>query len=375
MSMAYIHSKSDWSVFHWDSRGLIDRLAHVRFQQELLHGRMNSLGHEFRDEAMLLTLTQDVLKSSEIEGVLLNGDQVRSSIARQLGIEIGALPPADRQVEGIVEMTLDATSHYDKPLTAERLQGWHAALFPTGYANLRRIPVGTWRNDHSGPMQVVSGRPGRERVHFEAPPADRIDSEIAAFLDWFERKPDTDSVLVAAIAHLWFVTIHPFEDGNGRIARAITDMALARSGGDSRRYYSMSSQIRQERNDYYEILERTQKDDMDISPWLHWFLGCLGRALERTEEVLSNVLQKAHFWREHAQLSVNPRQREMLNRLMEGFEGKLTSSKWAKIGKCSPDTALRDITELIKYGVLRKAKGGGRSTNYLLILHEEQNRI
>lgn len=264
--MTYIHAKSDWPAFHWDSRGLIDRLAHVRFQQGLLHGRMNSLGHEFRDEAMLLTLTQDVLKSSEIEGVLLNGDQVRSSIAWQLGIEIGALPPADQQVEGIVEMTLDAASHYDKPLTAERLQGWHAALFPTGYADLRRIPVGTWRNVHSGPMQVVSGRPGRERVHFEAPSADRIDSEMAAFLDWFERKPDTDSVLVAAIAHLWCVTIHPFEDGNGRIARAITDMALARSEGDFRRYYSMSSQIRQERNGYYEILERTQKGDMDISP-------------------------------------------------------------------------------------------------------------
>ena len=327
---------------------------------------MEGLGLGLSNEAMLRTLTQDVVKSSEIEGETLDTDQVRSSIARRLGIDIGALTPAGRDVEGVVEMTLDATRNFDKPLTAGRLFDWHAALFPTGRSGMRRIAVGAWRDDRSGPMRVVSGPIGRERVHFQPAAAERLDAEMAAFLEWLDQESNIDPVLKAATAHLWFVTVHPFEDGNGRIARAIADMALARSEDSSQRFYSMSAQIRQERNAYYDQLEATQKGDLDITPWLEWFLGCLDRAFDGAEAVLANVFLKARFWERHVQAPFNRRQRDMLGRLLDGFEGKLTSSNWAKFEKCSPDTALRDINELIDQGVLRRNPGGGRSTSYSL---------
>ena len=365
--MQYIYQRDDWPVFRWDESAIAAKLVSVRHRQGRLLGRMEGLGFDLRNEAMLRTLTQDVVKSSEIEGEILDSDQVRSSIARRLGIDIGALTPGGRDVEGVVEMMLDATGGYDKALTADRLFDWHAALVPTGRSGINRIIVGAWRDDNSGPMQVVSGPIGRESVHYQAPDADRIDAEMAAFLKWFDQKPNIDPVLKAALAHLWFVTIHPFEDGNGRIARAIADMALARSDGSAQRFYSMSTQIRQERNAYYNQLEATQKGDLDITPWLDWFLGCLDRVFDGAEAVLANVFLKAHFWEKHAQALFNPRQSDMLNRLLDGFEGKLTSSKWAKIEKCSPDTALRDISALIDQGILQKDPGGGRSTRYSLV--------
>ncbi len=327
---------------------------------------MEGLGSPLRSEAVLQTLTEDVTKSSEIEGAILDKDQVRSSLARHLGMDIGALTPADRDVEGVVEMMLDATQQYEKPLTKERLLGWHAALFPTGRSGMSRIMVGAWRDDRSGPMQVVSGPIGRERVHYQAPAAPRLDKEMEAFLDWFNAEASIDPVLKAGIAHLWFVTIHPFDDGNGRIARAIADMALARSEQSPQRFYSMSAQIRQERNVYYEMLEATQKADLDITSWLQWFLGCLDRAFDEAESVLANVLRKARFWEKHGSASINDRQRDMINRLLNGFEGNLTSSKWATIEKCSQDTALRDIDDLMERGILVKEEAGGRSTKYSL---------
>jgi len=364
--MAYIHELKDWPEFRWDAGALAAKLAAVRHRQGRLLGRMEGLGFDLRNEAMLRTLTSDVVKSSEIEGEKLDADQVRSSIARRLGIDIGALTPADRNVEGVVEMMLDATRNFNKPLDAERLFGWHAALFPTGRSGMSKIIVGGWRDASSGPMQVISGAYGRERVHFEAPQAGRLDAEMARFLDWFNRKPAIDPVLKAAVAHLWFVTIHPFEDGNGRIARAIADMALARSEGSAQRFYSMSTQIRQERTAYYDILEATQKGDLDITPWLTWFLDCLDRAFDGADDILAHVFAKARFWEKHAGAAFNERQRDILNRLLGGFEGKLTSSKYAKIEKCSQDTALRDISELIDRGALQKDEGGGRSTSYSL---------
>jgi Fic family protein len=327
---------------------------------------MENLGFSLRAEATLQTLTTEIIKSSEIEGEMLDRDSVRSSIARRLGMDIGALAPADRNVEGVVEMTLDATQNYRAPLTAARLFGWHAALFPTGYSGIHKIAVGRWRDDSGGPMQVVSGPIGRERVHFEAPAATRLDQEMSAFLQWFEAEDATDPVLRAGLAHLWFVTIHPFDDGNGRIARAIADMALARSEKSSQHFYSMSAQIRIERNTYYDKLEKTQETGLDITLWLEWFLACLERAFDQTEINLGSVLRKARFWEVHAQKPFNERQRLMLNKLLDGFEGKLTSSKWAKIAKCSQDTALRDILDLIERGALTKDPGGGRSTSYSL---------
>jgi Fic family protein len=327
---------------------------------------METLGFSLRAEAKLRTLTQDVLKSSEIEGEILDREQVRSSIARRLGMDIGALVPADRNVEGVVEMILDATQHYSAPLTAERLFGWHAALFPTGYSGMSKISVGRWRDDAKGPMQVVSGALGRQRVHFEAPAARRLKKEVTVFLKWFNGTDGTDAVLRAGLAHLWFVTVHPFQDGNGRIARAIADMALARSEQTAQRFYSMSAQIRIERKTYYDILEKTQSSDLDITPWLEWFLGCLDRAFDGTEETLGSVMHKARFWETHADASFNDRQRLMLNKLLDRFEGKLTSSKWATIAKCSQDTALRDILDLVDRGILAKDPAGGRSTSYSL---------
>jgi len=363
--MTYIHECDDWPDFRWSDEKLAQPLAAVRHRQGRLIGRMEALGFPLQKEAVLHALTEDVLKSSEIEGEVLDKDQVRSSIARRLGMDIGGLVPADREVEGVVEMMLDATQDYAAPLTADRLFGWQAALFPTGRSGLNRIAVGVWRDDATGPMQVVSGPVGREHVHYEAPAADRLDAEMAKFLDWFERaKPDP--VLKAGIAHLWFVTVHPFDDGNGRIARAIADLALARAERTTQRFYSMSAQIRTERKAYYDMLETTQRGDLDITPWLHWFIGCLDRAFDGSEAILASVMRKARLWEKLAAQPLNDRQRIMLNRLLDGFEGKLTSSKWAKIAKTSPDTALRDINDLVERGIFVKDTAGGRSTSYSL---------
>lgn len=360
----YIHERRDWPRFRWGADALSPRLAAVRHRQGRLVGRMEALGFPVQGEATLATLTEDVITTSAIEGEMLDRQQVRSSLARRLGIDIGALAKADRHVEGIVEVMLDATQNHAAKLTAERLFGWHAALFPTGRSGIARITVGGWRRDKAGPMQVVSGRPGKERVHFQAPAAARLAGEMKAFLAWFNGADGLDPVLKAALAHLRFVTIHPFDDGNGRIARAIADMALARSDESKRRFYSMSAQIRDERNAYYAILEATQKGDLDVTRWLAWFLDCLGRAFDGAETILASVLRKARFWRKHAAAGLNERQQKMLNRLFDGFEGKLTSSKWAKIAKCSPDTALRDIADLVARGILAKDAAGGRSTSY-----------
>lgn len=366
--MTYIHELTSWPAFQWDQDKVVGLLTALRHRQGRLTGRMEALGFSLRVEAVLHTLTEDVLKSSEIEGEILDRDQVRSSIARRLGLDIGALTPADRNVDGVVEMMLDATRNFDKPLTEDRLFGWHAALFPTGRSGMNKITVGAWRTDQSGPMQVISGPFGREHVHFEAPEAARLSEEMKSFLAWFDNATSLDPVLKAAIAHLWFVTIHPFEDGNGRIARAITDLQLARSEDSPQRFYSMSAQIRQERNAYYTILEQTQKGDLNITPWLDWFFTCLDRAVANAENILASVLRKARFWARLTEQSINDRQRDILNRLLDGFEGKLTSSKYAKIEKCSPDTALRDITQLIEIGALVKDEGGGRSTGYSLVI-------
>jgi len=364
--VTYIYQQEGWPRFQWQRDALATLLARVRHRQGRLIGQMQGLGFRLREEAVLHTLTEDVLKSSEIEGEVLDKDQVRSSIARRLGMDIGALSPADRHVEGVVEMMLDATQKYAEPLTAERLFGWHAALFPTGRSGISKIDVGQWRKDAKGRMEVVSGPIGKERVHYQAPEAGRLDDDMSAFLAWFNAEQGDDPVIKAAIAHLWFVTIHPFDDGNGRIARAIADMGLARSEDSTQRFYSMSAQIRQERNAYYDMLEKTQKGDLDITAWLAWFLECLDRAFDGAERVLATVLAKAEFWQRHASHSFNARQTDMLNRLLNGFTGKLTSSKWAKIEKCSPDTALRDITDLLNRGILRREEGGGRSTSYAL---------
>lgn len=363
----YIHQLSEWPHFTWDREALAKLLTGIRYRQGRLLGRMEGMGFNLQTEATLQTLTLDVLKSSEIEGEILNPDQVRSSIARRLGMDIAGLIPADRNVEGVVEMMLDATQHYKEPLTDDRLFGWHAALFPTGRSGMFKIVVGAWRNNSQrDPMQVVSGPIGRETIHFQAPEAEQLDDEMKKFIYWFNTDNDNDSVIKAAIAHLWFVTIHPFSDGNGRVARAIADMQLARADQSSQRFYSMSAQIKLERNNYYDILEKTQKGTLDITEWLTWFLNCLDRALSATDETLAKVIQKAKFW-ENPQLPlINDRQKKMLNLLIDGFEGKLTSSKWAKITKCSQDTAARDIQDLIEKGILLKEPAGGRSTSYVL---------
>jgi Fic family protein len=362
----YIHEHPDWPTFRWNPETLADQLAAARHRQGRLVGRMESLGFPLRTEAVLQTLTQDVLKTSEIEGEKLDQAQVRSSLARRLGVDIGGLTPADRAVDGVVEMMLDATQRFDVPLTADRLFGWHAALFPTGRSGLARVTVGDWRTDRTGPMQVVSGPIGREVVHFQAPSADRLVPEMAAFLDWFNTGTPVDPVLKAALAHLWFVTIHPFDDGNGRIARAIADMALARSEGSAQRFYSMSAQIRLERTAYYAMLERTQAGALDVTRWLSWFLACLDRAFAPAETTLATVLRKARFWERLAGAPLHPRQLAMLQRLLDGFVGKLTTSKWAVLTKCSQDTALRDVEALVARGILVRDPPGGRSTSYSL---------
>lgn len=363
----YIYQLKDWPNFKWNEEILLKPLADVRHKQGRLLGYMQGLGFNLQEEATLQTITLDVLKSSEIEGEILNPDQVRSSIARRLGIDIAGLVPADRNVEGVVEMMLDATQNYQKELTEDRLFGWHAALFPTGRSGIYKIVVGNWRdNEKNDPMQVVSGPIGRENVHFKAPDADTLSDEMNAFLKWFESENKIDPVIKAAIAHLWFVTIHPFDDGNGRIGRAIIDLLFARSDGSNQRFYSMSAQIRKERNAYYNMLEKTQKDTLDITAWIEWFVSCLDNAISATDETLAVVIKKAKFWEKHATALLNDRQKIMVNKLLDGFVGKLTSSKWAKIVKCSSDTAIRDINDLLNKNILEKEDAGGRSTSYLL---------
>ena len=364
----YIHQLPHWPKFTWNQDQLTSLLAEIRSRQGRLLGRMEALGFQLKAEANLQTLTLDVLKSSEIEGELLDADQVRSSIARRLGMDIAGLVPTDRHVDGVVEMLLDATQHYQQPQSAERLYGWHAALFPTGRSGMHKITVAAWRdNRKDDPMQVVSGAMGKEKVHFEAPDAECLEEEMRQFINWFNEDKYMDPVIKAAVAHLWFVTIHPFDDGNGRIARAIADMQLSCADQSAQRFYSMSAQIRKERKDYYDILEHTQKGSMDITNWLSWFLQCLDRALEASSETLSGVLKKARFWEKHASTLINQRQQIMLNKLLDGFDGKLNTSKWAKITKTSPDTALRDIQDLLNKKVLVKEVGGGRSTSYGLV--------
>ena len=366
MRRIYIHEQADWPHLHWRPESIVAQLAATRHQQGRLLGRMSSFGFDVRREALLNALTEDVVTSSEIEGEMLDAGQVRSSVARRLGMDIAGLSNSDRGVDGIVDLMLDATEGYAQPLTRDRLFGWHAALFPTGRSGLRRITVGDWRDDSSGPVQVVSGPIGRERVHFEAPAVTRLNEEMQAFLDWFNAPADTDEVLKAGLAHLWFVTVHPFDDGNGRIARAIADMALARSEGSPQRFYSMSSQIRRERVAYYSILERTQKGATDITEWMSWFVACLGRAIGGAETILMGVLTKARVWEGIANLPINERQRVVINHLLDGFEGKLTTTRWARMTKCSQDTALRDIANLMERGILVRSPEGGRSTSYTL---------
>ncbi|MGV8134794.1 MAG: Fic family protein [Mangrovibacterium sp.] len=363
---AFIHQKDNWPEFTWNSNDFLDLLSEARNLQGRLIGKMETLGFDLRNEAILDTLTLDVLKSSEIEGEFLNPDQVRSSIARRLGMEIAGAVESDRSVEGVVEMMIDATQNCFAPLTVDRLFNWHAALFPTGRSGMYKITVADWRKDTTGPMQVVSGAMGKEKVHFQAPDSDVVEKEMTRFIDWFNNSK-IDLVIKAAIAHIWFVTIHPFEDGNGRITRALTDMLLAQSDKSNQRFYSMSAQIRLERKQYYEILEKTQKGNLDITNWIIWFLNCLINALKSTNSILTRVLFKADFWQKHIDTAINDRQRKLLNKLMDDFDGKLTSSKWAKIAKCSKDSAVRDINDLIEKGILQKEPAGGRSTNYELI--------
>ena len=362
----YIWHATDWPSWRYDLAALAQPLAHVSRSQGLLLGRLADVGMALRDQASLSALTEDVVKTSEIEGEHLNVASVRSSIARRLGVDIGALAAVDRHVEGVVDMVLDATANCNAPLTRDRLFGWHAALFPTGYSGLASIKTGGWRDDASGPMQVVSGPIGRQRVHFEAPPAERLEAETGRFLDWANNASSEPPLIKAGIAHLSLVTLHPFDDGNGRIARAVGDLFLARADGSPQRFYSLSAQIQRERHAYYDVLERTQKQTLDVTDWLAWFLAALHRAVDQAQHTLDAVLVKARFWQQWAATPLNERQVKLLNRLLDGFDGKLTSGKWAAIAKCSADTALRDINDLLVRGVLRKMEAGGRSTSYAL---------
>lgn len=359
----YIHQRKDWTKFTWDAEIITPLLGEVRHKQGKILGVMQGLGFRLQEETVLKTLTLDVVKSSEIEGEQLNHEQVRSSIARRLGIEIAGAVAAERNVEGVVEMLLDATQCYDEPLSDDRLFGWHAALFPTGRSGMYKIKTAAWRDDA---MQVTSGPMGKETVHFEAPSADKVPAEMRTFLDWFNSNQDIDPVLKAAFAHLWFVTIHPFDDGNGRITRAITDMQLARADQSKQRFYSMSAQIQAERNKYYDILESTQKGDLDITEWLEWFLDCLLHSMAQTDETISLTLKRVQFWETHRTTEFNARQQKILQLLLDDFFGKLTVSKFAKITKVSTDTSLRDIQDLMSKGIIEQ-EGSGRSTSYKLV--------
>jgi Fic family protein len=360
----YIHRRLAWPHFTWRADAVLAVLTDVHHRQGRLIGRMENLGFGRQSEALVQVRTEDVINSSAIEGETLSRVQVRSSVARRLGVDVGALLPVDRTVDGIVEMMLDATQNYDTPLTNERLFGWHAALFPNGRSGLRRIVVGDFRKNDEAPMQVVSGPLGRERVHFQAPDAKRVRAEMKTFLRWFNGALSGDPLVRSAIAHLWFITIHPFEDGNGRIARAVADMALAQADQSARRYYSMSTQIRKERKHYYAQLESAQRGDLDITDWLEWYLACLRAAVVSADGILESVVRKARYWERYGEISLSDRQRLVMKRLLDGFEGKLTSSKWAKLAKCSQDTANRDILDLVARGVLVKDAAGGRSTSY-----------
>ena len=366
MTADYIHQQKKWPQFHWNQDRISTLLEHVRLTQGKLIGKMEALGFDLRNEAVLQNLTEEVVKSSEIEGEKLDRNQVRSSVARHLGLDIVGLVRSDRDIDGVVEMMIDATQKYSQPFNNERLFAWHAALFPTGRSGLTKIIVGDWRDDFDGPMRVISGPVGKTKIHFEAPAAKLLNKEMKLFLNWLNEKKTTDSILKAAVAHLWFVTIHPFDDGNGRIARAITDMLLARSEDSSKRFYSLSAQICAERKSYYEILEKTQKGTLDITEWILWFLTCMDRALLNADKVLHLVMKKVKFWENYANQSFSERQRKLINRLLDGFEGNMTSSRWASIGKCSQDSATRDIQNLIERKILKKNMGGGRSTSYSL---------
>lgn len=367
VNIMWIYEQPDWPHFKWNAEALAYKLADIRYRQGLLLGKMAGIGFDLKQEASLKTLTSDIVTSSAIEGELLNREEVHSSIARRLGIDIAGLVPASRNIDGFVEMMIDATHNFSRDLTEERLFAWHSALFPTGRSGMYKIAVGQWRTPESGAMQVVSGPVGREKIHFEAPHADKISDEMVAFLNWFNSDTTLDPIIKAGVAHLWFVTIHPFEDGNGRIARAITDMLLARADGISERFYSLSSQIEAERKDYYFQLERQQKGTADVTGWLEWFLDCLGRALERAENTLKSIRYKTELWNHLKQFSVNERQRMIINLMLDdSFEGYMNTSKYAKLAKCSNDTALRDIQELKSYGLFVQNSSGGRSTSYRL---------
>jgi len=369
----YIYQRRSWPTFIWNDKKLLVPLSEMRNLQGKLLGKMETVGFSLRNEAFLETLTVDVVKSNEIEGEILDVDQVRSSIARRLGLDIPGIIPSNRNVEGVVEMMLDATQNYNQELTTNRLFSWHSALFPAGRSGMRRIKVAEWRDDTVGPMQVVSGPMGKEIIHFEAPPAKLIGLEINRFLKWFNNdtaslKDDEiiEPVIKSGLAHFWFVTIHPFDDGNGRIARAIADMQLSKTERTSYRFYSMSAQIERQKSEYYDILEQSQNGSLDVTEWLEWYLQCLSNAIESSEEILSKVLLKAKFWKDHTSTIINERQQMMINKLLDNFFGKLTTSKWARIAKCSQDTALRDIQDLMRKGILLKEDGGGRSTSYII---------
>lgn len=362
----YIYQRKNWTDFTWDDKKISVLLAEVRHLQGRLLGKMASLGFGYQEEATLKNITLDIIKSSEIEGEKLNQKQVRSSIARRLGLEVVGLVGSARNVDGIVDMMLDATQNYNNSLTEERLFGWHNALFPSGYSGIYKINVACYRKSE---MQIVSGAMGNEKVHYEAVPAQKVKSEMNAFLKWINKDNKQDSLIKAAISHLWFVTIHPFDDGNGRIARAISDMLLARSDDSKQRFYSMSAQINKERKKYYAAIEKVQHrtEDSNITIWLEWFLKCLKSALLSSEKILKSVLEKAEFWSMHSKTTFNERQKLMLNKMLDGdFVGKLQSSKWAKICKCSQDTAIRDIKDLMEKGILQQEESGGRSTSYKL---------
>lgn len=360
----YIYELEKWPQFTWDSEKIAPLLIQLRHSQGLLIGGMESIGFSSKEEVILQTLTQDIVKSSEIEGEILDQSLVRSSVARQLGIDDAAVGAVDRNIDGVVEMMVDATQRFDEPLTQERLFAWHSSLFPTGRSGFKKLKVGSWRSSR---VEVISGPLGKEKIHFEGPPPARVDRDMDQFLDWINQDKKMDLVLKAAIAHLWFVTIHPFEDGNGRIGRAIADLLLARSENSSRRFYSLSSQIQIERKGYYQILEQTQKGGLNITSWIQWFLSCLARAIENASKVLESIKHKERVWKGYADIALNERQRKIMNRLLDGFEGKLTTSKWAKIAKCSQDTAYRDILDLVDRGILIKNQEGGRSTSYSLV--------
>lgn len=359
----YTHLHPDWPKYRWDASALAVALADIHQRRGALSIAMATLGLEARQQEVLQVLVQDVTRSSEIEGEHLDQGQVRSSVARRLGMDRAGLPEPSRDVEGVVEMMLDATQKFNEPLTEQRLFAWHASLFPTSRSGMAKIITGAYRDDARGPMQVVSGPIGQERVHFEAPAANRLPVEMAQFVRWFEEEA-IDPIVKAALAHLWFVTIHPFEDGNGRIGRAVMDMALARADGSSQRFYSMTAQLHKERKAHYAQLEQASRKSLDVTPWISWFVKRLSDALTEAEGVVRLVRRKQEFWDRHRDSGLNERQTKIVNMLLDGFTGKLQTAKYAKINKCSTDTAFRDLTDMVAKGILVKAEAGGRSTNY-----------